>query len=63
MSHRRAAVEQILTDAEAETHRLIGEHRSALDAIADALLANDELSGDEVRAIVAVHTAPATTGR
>ena len=58
----RAAVEQILTDAEAETHRLIGAHRGALDAIADALLANDELSGDEVRAIVAEH-APAATGR
>lgn len=51
----RAATERILAEAEAETHRLIAEHREALAALADALLTDDELSGDQVRAILTRH--------
>jgi cell division protease FtsH len=43
---------------EATTQALTGS-RAALDAIADALIARETISGDEVRAIVASHRAAA----
>ncbi|HEY5873912.1 MAG TPA: AAA family ATPase [Ilumatobacteraceae bacterium] len=51
----RAAAERIIHDAETAARELMTEHRAALLAIATALHEQDELSGDEVRAIVAEH--------
>jgi ATP-dependent Zn protease len=51
----RAAVERILGEAEARVRELLVDHRDALHALSDRLLAEDELSGDEVRALVDAH--------
>ncbi|MFN8022723.1 MAG: AAA family ATPase [Acidimicrobiales bacterium] len=48
----RAKVEGILESAADRVACMLLEHRSALIAIADALCANDELSGEEVSKIV-----------
>jgi ATP-dependent Zn protease len=48
----RAAVEQLLADAEHEARQLVAAHRTALHALADALVESDELTGDQVRQIV-----------
>ena len=48
----RAKVEGILESAADRVACMLLEHRSALVAIADALCAKDELSGDEVSKIV-----------
>ena len=51
----RASAERIIDDAETAARELMTQHRAALLAIATALHEQDELSGDEVRAIVAEH--------
>lgn len=51
----RAAAERIISDAEAATRSIVLAHRGALAAVADALVAGDELSGDELRAILTEH--------
>ena len=60
----RAVAERIVDDAEQSARALVSLHREALLAIADALHEHDELSGDEVREIVARHvpSAVATPG-
>ena len=55
----RAAAERIVDDAEQSARALVAQHRDALLAIADALHERDELSGDELRAIVVAHLAGA----
>ncbi|MEZ5216483.1 MAG: AAA family ATPase [Ilumatobacteraceae bacterium] len=54
----RDAAESILSECEHVAMDLVGQHRDALYAIADALLEQDELSGDEVRVLVARHREP-----
>ena len=51
----RDAAELILNAAEREARAVVDANRQALGAIADALMDQDELSGDEVRVIVARH--------
>jgi len=51
-------VQQILTDQEARCRKLLTEHRSALDLIAQSLLEHETISGDEVRRLVRVATDP-----
>jgi hypothetical protein len=51
----RAAAEELVAGAEADTRELVGSHRPALAALAAALVERDELSGDEVRAVLAEH--------
>ncbi|MPY92652.1 MAG: AAA family ATPase [Acidimicrobiia bacterium] len=53
----RRSAERLMAEAEAATRGLVERHRSALRALTDALLAGDELSGDEVREVLARHGA------
>jgi cell division protease FtsH len=48
----RAAVERLLAESEQQASALIIANRDTLEALAAALAERDELSGDEVRAIV-----------
>jgi ATP-dependent Zn protease len=48
----REAAETLLGDGEDAARQAVADHRRALVALADALLANDELSGDEVRGLL-----------
>jgi cell division protease FtsH len=49
----RHAVERILDDAKASAQLLIRENRHILEALRDALLARDELIGDEILEVIA----------
>ncbi len=51
----REAVDAILTSAEADARALVSEHIDALLAIADGLVEHDELSGAQVRELLAAH--------
>ncbi len=53
----RAAAEEVLAEAERCVHELVVVHRERLFAVAEALMERDELDGDEVRRIIAVHDA------
>ena len=53
----REAAERLMADAEERARRLVDVHRGALLALADALLARDELSGADVRDLLAGHGA------
>jgi ATP-dependent Zn protease len=48
----RAALERILADAKGQARTLIDEHRPIVEALRDALLARDELVGDEIEAVI-----------
>jgi len=48
----RDEVEAILGAARAHVTELIGEHRQVVEALRDALLAHDELVGDEITAVI-----------
>ena len=41
-------VDDFLKDSVAATRRLLEEHRAELDALAEALIARKDMSGDEV---------------
>lgn len=49
----RAAAERIIADAEAATRAIVMAHHTTLLEIAEALMTRDELSGDELRSILA----------
>jgi ATP-dependent Zn protease len=49
----RTAVEEILETAKADARRILDAHWSAALALRDALLASDELVGDEILAVIA----------
>jgi ATP-dependent Zn protease len=49
----REAVEAMLKDARAHAAALVGEHRQVVEALRDALLAQDELVGDEITDVIA----------
>jgi len=57
----RAAAERILAEAEAATRAIVTAHHASLLALADELMARDELSGDDVRAMLAA-TRPTAAG-
>ena len=48
----RAAVERLLAESEQQAGAIVAEHRDTLEALAVALAERDELSGEDVRAIV-----------
>jgi len=48
----RAALERILADAKAQARTLIDGHRPIVEALRDALLARDELVGDEIESVI-----------
>jgi ATP-dependent Zn protease len=52
----REAAEAIVVEAADRAAQMVSNHRGALYEIADGLCANDELNGDDVRAIVAQYT-------
>jgi ATP-dependent Zn protease len=54
----RKAVEGLLVEAEDRARALVVEHLGALRALQRALLEQDELSGDDVRALLARNGAP-----
>jgi ATP-dependent Zn protease len=58
----RAAAESLVAEAETAARQLVGTHRDALVALAAALIERDELSGAEVRAVLADHDAWPLTG-
>jgi cell division protease FtsH len=49
----REAVEAMLKSARAHASELVGEHRQVVEALRDALLAQDELVGDEITDVIA----------
>jgi cell division protease FtsH len=49
----REAVEAMLKSARAHASELVGEHREVVEALRDALLAQDELVGDEITDVIA----------
>jgi cell division protease FtsH len=49
----REAVEAMLKEARAHASALVAEHRRVVEALRDALLAQDELVGDEILAVIA----------
>ena len=56
----RAAAEKMLVEAELRTRSLVEGNRDLLVQLATALFENDELTGDEVRAVLASNAAGAT---
>ncbi len=50
--HGREAVERILVDARASVRRLLEANVATVEALRDALLARDELVGDEITAVI-----------
>jgi cell division protease FtsH len=48
----REAVEKLLRDARAHVTALIGENRQVVEALRDALLAQDELVGDQITTVI-----------
>jgi cell division protease FtsH len=58
----RDAVEAMLKDARDHAAALLGENRRVVEALRDALLAEDELVGDEIMAVIAGANEVATVG-
>jgi cell division protease FtsH len=54
-------VHRIIEDGHAEAHRLLEEHRAALDALADALLARETLDEHEILEVTGLPPAPRLT--
>jgi cell division protease FtsH len=55
-------VHRIISESHIEARRLLGEHRSALDALAEALLARETLDEQEILEVTRLPAAPALDG-
>jgi cell division protease FtsH len=58
-----AEVHRIIDESHEKARRLLGEHRTALDALADALLARETLDEQEILEVTGLSAAPALETR
>jgi ATP-dependent Zn protease len=52
-------VKHLMTDAHEGALKILGEHRTTLDAVVRLLLEREVVEGEEVRRLLAAETAPA----
>jgi cell division protease FtsH len=58
-----AEVQRIIEESHKEALRLLGEHRAALDALAEALLARETLDEREILEVTGLSAAPSLETR